>query len=84
MNVFLLEDDAKVAEFLQQGLSEEGWRVTHVSDGLQALDVLFAMEHDVLVLDIMVPHLDGLSVLKKIRSRENMTPVLLLTARDAV
>lgn len=84
MNVLVVEDEPKVAAFLKKGLQEEGWQVRAEADGLQALKSIDSYPLDVIVLDLMIPGLDGLSVLKEMRDRGIDTPVLILTARDTV
>ncbi len=84
MRILIVEDEQKVAGFLKQGLEEEHCRVDVADDGLKGLQQLRSAEYDVVILDIMLPKMDGLSVLKRIREEKNETPVLLLTARDAV
>ena len=85
MRILVVEDERKVAAFIRQGLVEEGHAVEVAADGAAALD---AMEedpaYDLVVLDVMLPRRDGFSVLKTLRERHVQTPVLLLTARDAV
>ncbi len=84
MHVLIVEDEPKVAAFLEKGLQEEQWHVRLASDGEEALTILEDTDFSVIVLDIMMPKLDGLSVLRTLRRQGNNTPVLLLTARDAV
>jgi len=84
MHVLIVEDEPKVAAFLRKGLQEEAWTVDVAADGEEALAMVRAGRYDVIVLDIMLPKRDGLSVLRAIRNEGNDTPVLLLTARDAV
>lgn len=82
MNVLFVEDEAKIANFVRAGLKEQGFIVDYCDNGdegyLRALD----NEYDVIVLDIMVPGKDGLSILKQLRRQNNNTPVILLTARN--
>lgn len=80
MRILIIEDDAEVAEFLRKGLSEHGHAVEHAGDGKQGLLLAGTGEFDVIVLDRMLPELDGLSVLKRLRSAEVTTPVLILSA----
>jgi DNA-binding response OmpR family regulator len=85
MRVLVVEDERKVANFIRQGLEEEGHTVEVVADGVDALDcVLAGLPYDLVVLDVMLPRRDGFSVLKALRDRQVSTPVLLLTARDGV
>jgi heavy metal response regulator len=84
MRVLVVEDEAAVAKFIQQGLTEAGYAVDVASDGQEALDYASAAQYDIIVLDIMLPKIDGLSVLRKLRDTGTQASVLLLTARDAV
>jgi DNA-binding response OmpR family regulator len=85
MRVLVVEDERKVASFIRQGLEEEGHAVEVAGDGATALDLLVAGPgYDLVVLDVMLPRRDGLDVLKTARARGLGTPVLMLTARDAV
>ncbi len=84
MRILIIEDERKVAAFLQQGLEEEGWIVHLAFNGAEGLQKILSDEHDVVILDIMLPKLDGLSVLKQMREKMIKTPVLLLTARDTI
>lgn len=84
MHVLIVEDEPKVAAFLKKGLQEEQWHVILAGDGEEALAILENTDFSAIVLDIMMPKLDGLSVLRTLRRQGNNTPVLLLTARDAV
>lgn len=84
MRILVVEDEPGVAQFVQQGLTEAGYAVDVARDGLEGLDYTLAMEYDVIVLDIMLPKMNGLDVLREIRNQWIKTPVLLLTARDAI
>jgi len=84
MRVLLVEDDGKVARFIRNGLREEGFAVDVAEDGRQGLDFARDFEYDVIVLDILLPKLDGISVLKAIRKDDPQTPILILTAMDTV
>jgi DNA-binding response OmpR family regulator len=84
MRILLVEDDPKVASFIRKGLEEEQYRVDLADDGDEALAQSLAGEHDLLILDIMLPKRDGMSVLNEMRRRGIDTPVLMLTAKDAV
>ena len=84
MRLLVIEDEQKVANFIRQGLEEEGYAVDHAADGASGLQLALEGLHDVIVLDVMLPKLDGLSVLHQLR-RENVTiPVLLLTVRATI
>ena len=84
MRVLVVEDDTRLAELLRRGLVEEGHVPDVVADGEQALAVASSVPYDVLVLDVMLPGRDGISVCRALRQRGVGTPVLVLTARDAV
>lgn len=84
MNILLLEDDAETASFLVNGLVELGHHVEHRADGVSALNAATAGDFDVLVLDRMVPEMDGLSVLRAARTGGCKAPVLLLTAVSGI
>ena len=83
MNVLIVENEAKLAAYLAEGLEREGWSVDASGDGVEGLQLALDGAHDVVVLDRMLPGLDGLAVLKALRSRKR-TPVLMLTALGAV
>jgi len=83
MQLLVAEDDPRMARLLESGLAEEGHRVTIARDGECALGFALAHSFDAIVLDIMLPRLDGLSVARRLRSASNQTPILMLTARDA-
>jgi two-component system, OmpR family, response regulator MprA len=84
MHVLVAEDDPSVRKAVQRTLELEKYRVTTVNDGAAALDELFHRAPDVAVLDIMMPHTDGLNVCRQVRSQGITTPILLLTARAEV
>jgi DNA-binding response OmpR family regulator len=83
-HVLLVEDDASLARSIVEGLSEEGFAVAHAADGDTALEALRAGEWDLVILDWWLPGKDGLEVLMGHRREGGTTPVLFLTARDAV
>jgi DNA-binding response OmpR family regulator len=84
MDVLLVEDDKLVAEFVRQGLEGEHYAVDVVQDGEEAERKLTARSYDLVVLDLNLPHVDGLDVLRFLRGRRASTPVLILTVRGAV
>lgn len=84
MRILLVEDEPGVAQFIVQGLTESGHVVDAVQDGVDGLSYALSVSYDVIILDIMLPGMNGLDVLHEIRERRVKTPVLLLTARDAV
>lgn len=84
MQILLAEDDPKIAAYLQQGLCEAGFSVERAPDGAAALHALLGGGHDLLILDVMLPELDGWAVLQRLRAAGLELPVLFLTARDGV
>ena len=84
MTVLLVEDTRRLAASIKRGLSEEGFRVTAVSRGVEALERLDSLEVEAIVLDLGLPDIDGLEVLTRTRSAGHRVPILVLTARDAV
>jgi DNA-binding response OmpR family regulator len=84
MRVLVVEDYPPLSKSLCQGLSEAGYAVDHAADGEAGLTLASSTAFDAIVLDIMLPKLDGLGVLSALRGRQNATPVLMLTARDGV
>jgi DNA-binding response OmpR family regulator len=84
MTILVVEDDAKMAELLRRGLSNEGHNVTIATDGATGLEQAQSRNFEVILLDIMLPGVDGLTIAKRLRSAGNRVPVLMLTARDAV
>ncbi|MBV8395061.1 MAG: response regulator transcription factor [Actinobacteria bacterium] len=84
MRILVVEDEPKMAQLLKRGLVEEGHAVDVSTSGEDALWMAGATAYDAIVLDVMLPGLDGFGVCRELRRREIWTPVLLLTARDAV
>jgi two-component system OmpR family response regulator len=84
MRVLLVEDDLKVARFISKGLKEATFTVDHVKDGNSGLDKLLDENFDVAIIDIMLPKLDGLTLIKELRRQRVKTPVLILSAKSAV
>lgn len=82
MNVLLVEDESKIADFVCDGLAARGFAVERAHNGHLGLERALTDEFDAIVLDIMLPGRDGLSVLTELRQRERHTPVILLTARN--
>ncbi len=83
MRILLAEDDPRMSSLLQRGFSEEGHVVDRAASGTKALHTVMSVEFDVMVLDVMLPELDGFDIVRQMRARGNRTPVLMLTARDA-
>jgi len=84
MRVLIAEDEKRMAELLKKGLEEENHSVTLAHDGQAALETAHVAEFDVIVLDIMLPRIDGFEVARRLRYSRIYTPILMLTARDAV
>ncbi|CCY83590.1 response regulator receiver domain protein [Clostridium sp. CAG:149] len=84
MRILFAEDEPALKEVTVKRLKAEGFGVDGCRDGREALDYLDSTDYDVVILDIMMPGIDGLTVLRTLRSRGNTVPVMLLTARDAV
>src|SRR5262245_24077483 len=84
MRVLVIEDDRKVASFVQAGLQQEGHAVDVLYEGTGAGEQAVAVDYDVVVLDLMLPGRSGLQVLRDIRARKSALPILILTARDSL
>jgi DNA-binding response OmpR family regulator len=83
MRILIVEDDRKLARQLKKGLDEQSYSTTIVFDGNEGLEAGRQGEFDVLVLDVMLPGIDGFSIVRKLRANKVSTPILLLTAKDA-
>ena len=84
MSILVIEDEKKIAAFLRRGLREEGYAVDTASDGEEGAFMAVEKEYDLIILDIMIPKLDGLSVCRAIRKKGLETPIIMLTAKDTV
>ena len=84
MHLLVVEDEKKMADLLKRGLEEENHRVTVAQDGRTALELAESYDFDVIVLDVMLPGVDGFGVAQRLRRQQNDVPILMLTARDAV
>lgn len=84
MRILVVEDDHEVASFIARGLTEAGHAVDVTDDGDDALGLTLVVDFDTIVLDVMLPGRDGFDVTRALRSRGSRTPILLLTARDAL
>jgi heavy metal response regulator len=85
MRVLVIEDEKKVADFISNGLAEEGYAVDVVAhDGDQGYFLATTNEYDAILLDIMLPKMDGFTLCTKLRAEDNHTPILMLTAKDAI
>jgi len=83
MRILVVEDERSMAGLLRQGLEEEGHAVTLSGDGRHAIQIAEAAEFDLILLDVMLPGVNGFDVARRLRARHNPTPILMLTARDA-
>jgi two-component system copper resistance phosphate regulon response regulator CusR len=84
MKILIVEDEAKTAKFLKKGFEEAGFVIDVASDGLESLHLALEVDFDLIILDVMLPGLDGWQVLGRLRQADRRSLVLLLTARDAV
>jgi len=84
MHILIVEDEPEMAELLSRGLREESYGVRVARDGRSALELCAAEAFDIILLDVMLPQMDGIQVAKQLRRRESETPVLMLTARDSL
>jgi heavy metal response regulator len=84
MRILVVEDEKKVAGFIKKGLEEETYAVDATYDGEDGLHLGLEGQYDLIILDIMLPKMDGLEVLSQLRSQGSDVPILLLTAKDAV
>jgi two-component system OmpR family response regulator len=84
MRVLVVEDDEKIASFILNGLKQNGFAVDKAADGEEALALCGSVNYDALVLDIMLPKLDGLAVIRRMRHDKSLVPVLLLSAMASV
>lgn len=83
MKILIIEDEVKTIDYLKRGLTKQGYSVDAATDGLDGLHLASTSDYDAIILDIMLPGLDGISLLKSLRPSNN-TPVIMLTAKDAV
>jgi two-component system copper resistance phosphate regulon response regulator CusR len=84
MRILLVEDEAKVSSFVARGLMAERFAVDVIADGQSGLELATTYSYDLVILDLMLPKMDGTQVLRRLRSQNVNVPVLILTARDAV
>ena len=80
----IVEDERKVASFIKKGLEEEYFSVDTAHNGKDGLELASTEEYDLIILDVMIPYMDGITVTKVLRKRKILTPVLLLTVNDSV
>jgi two-component system copper resistance phosphate regulon response regulator CusR len=84
MRFLVVEDEKRIADFLSRGLESAGYAIDVAGDGTHAIDMVHATDYDLVILDMMLPDMDGLQVLEKIRNRKASPPVLILSARGGV
>jgi len=84
MRILVVEDEKKVASFIKRGLEEESFSVDMAYDGEEGLSMAEANPYDLILMDLMLPKMDGLAVIKELRNKGNKAPVLCLTAKDTV
>ena len=83
MKILIVEDEPKTVAYLRKGLMEQGYAVDFASDGENGLHLAQTLDYDAVILDVMLPRLDGIALLERLR-RRRQTPVIMLTARDSV
>ena len=81
MRILLIEDEPKIASFVIEGLQAAGMRIQHINNGPQGLQTVLQAQHDLVVLDIMLPGLDGYELLRQARTTGITTPVIVLSAK---
>ena len=84
MKLLVIEDERRMLELLRKGLSEEGHTVSCAADGSEGLQALRDHDFDVVILDVMLPKMNGFELARRMRIENNRTPILMLTARDSV
>ena len=84
MRILVVEDDAKIASFVTRGLKQAGYAVDHAADGETGLALIESTEYDAAIVDVMLPQLDGISLVKRLRAARRPTPVLFLSAKSSV
>ena len=84
MRLLLVEDDSKIASFILKGMKAEGYAVDHASDGQEGLHMAVTEPYDAAIVDLMLPKLDGLSLIERMRKEKVNTPVIILSAKGAV
>lgn len=83
MRILVIEDDVKVASFIERGLREEGYAVDVAHDGNEGLTNAFVYEYDLLLVDVMLPGKNGFEIVRELRARQRLMPIMILTARDS-
>jgi DNA-binding response OmpR family regulator len=83
MRILVIEDERQMAGLLRKGLEEEGFAVNVMFDGEQGLEAADSFEFDAIILDVMLPRMNGFEIARRLREKRRQTPILMLTARDA-
>ena len=84
MRILVVEDEPRMAELLRQGLTEEGHAIVVARNGREGLSLAETSPFDLMLLDVMLPGADGFTILRRVRARQIQTPIVMLTARDAI
>jgi heavy metal response regulator len=84
MRILIIEDEKKIADFLKRGLKEEGYSVDIANDGEEGHFLATTQEYDLVILDLMLPKIDGLSLCRTFRAEKITTPILILTVKDSI
>ena len=84
MRILVVEDEKKIADFIKRGLKEEGYAVDMADDGENGFFLATTNDYDLILLDLMLPKLDGITICKKVREEKISTPIIMLTAKDAL
>ncbi len=84
MHILLIEDDTKIASFIINGLKQAGYAIDHMADGRSGLEQAGNLQYDALIVDIMLPQLDGFSLIERLRAKKIFTPCLILSAKSGL
>ncbi len=84
MRILLIEDDEIIANFIVKGLKEAGYCVDHATDGIEGLDLALNNSYDINIIDVMLPKLDGLSIIERMRKQNIETPVIIVSAKRSI
>lgn len=84
MRILLIEDDQSLADFIIKGLKQSGYSVEHAADGLRGLDIALTETFDAAIVDLMLPKLDGFSLIEELRRKKVNTPIIILSAKQSV
>lgn len=84
MRILLIEDDAMLAQFIVKGMGEAGYKVLHAADGMEGMDAALNEHFDAAIVDLMLPYMDGLSIIERMRESKVKAPVIILSAKKTV